>query len=468
MVRRILRKKDILVILFLAFLTPLFYYKLGQSSLVSWDEAWYADIARNILLSGNWFQLNFNANPFFDHPPFGFWLIAISEKIFGFNELGARFAPALAGILSIFTLYFLGKELFNRYIGILAAVALPSATWFLYRARSGNLDTILTFLFLLTLFLILKSSKEKNYLNLLAISFSLLVLTKTVIPFTILPVLVLIFWGNKIYKIKDWIFPTLIFLVLFGGWYWTQYQIKSDFHKHYLHIGTPGITLETSYLENLKLMKDYLYAGIGKWFWPGVISLGLGLFLRQKRFYILAVFFLSFFIPFIFSAKGQIWHLIPLHPILVLSSVGFSYVFLEKLIRKKVLVFFVLGIEVFYLSFIQIKQSWYQFIDIPAFVSDEAILSKEAKNYPQDVLYIDGDFTPAAVFYSEKKVSQIWFDAIPGILSKGESILLITKQERLDGAEIPDDWYDIIKKDRDRILIKSKKDARIAFKFIKT
>ncbi len=452
----LLRKKDILVILFLSLFAPLFYYKLGQTSLVSWDEAWYADIARNILLSGNWFHLKFNGSLFLDHPFFGFWLIAISEKIFGFNELGARFAPALSGMFSIFILYFLGKELFNRYVGILAAVALPSATWFLYRARSGNLDTILTFLFLLTLFFALKASKEKKYLILFAISFVLLALTKTVIPFTILPVLILIFWGNKIYKIKDWIFPIFTFIVLFGGWFWFQYSVIPDFYKHYLQIGMPGINLETSYLGNLKLMKDYLYVGVGKWFWPGVISLGLGLILRQKRFYILAIFFLSFFTPFIFSTKGHIWHLIPLHPILILSSIGFSYIFLKKIIKKKVLLFIILGVGVFYLSFIQIKQSWHQFIDIPAFVSDEAILSRETKNYPQDVLYIDGDFTPAAVFYSEKKVSQIWFGGIQDLFTIEESILLITKQERLDGAEIPKDWYEIIRQDRDRILIKSK------------
>ena len=42
----------LMLLLFLLF-SPLYLYKLGQSSLVSFDEAWYAQIARNVLKNGS-------------------------------------------------------------------------------------------------------------------------------------------------------------------------------------------------------------------------------------------------------------------------------------------------------------------------------------------------------------------------------------------------------------------------------
>src|SRR5687768_4222941 len=123
-------KLDLLLI-FLIFLTsPLFFYKLGDSSLVSWDEAWYGGIARNILQSGNIFHLQFNDKYYFDHPPFGFSLIAGSQKIFGINEFGTRFTPALCGLLTLVVVYLLGKQLFSRSVGFLSALSLLSAPWF--------------------------------------------------------------------------------------------------------------------------------------------------------------------------------------------------------------------------------------------------------------------------------------------------------------------------------------------------
>src|SRR3989344_2144571 len=117
-------KFDFLAIFLLLFLSPLFFYKLGQSSLISFDEAWYADIARNILKSGDTINLTWNGRSFNDHPPAGFWLTALSYLIFGASEFSARFSSALLGLSTLITTYFLGKKLFNRVIGFASAIAL--------------------------------------------------------------------------------------------------------------------------------------------------------------------------------------------------------------------------------------------------------------------------------------------------------------------------------------------------------
>src|SRR3989344_3337898 len=122
--------KNLFIFLFLLVISPLFFYKLGQSSLVNWDEAWYAVISRNILTTGDPLNLIYNGLPYIDHPPAGFWLIALSFKLFGINEFTARLASAVAGFISLIVVYFLGKELFNRAVGITSALALSSSVWF--------------------------------------------------------------------------------------------------------------------------------------------------------------------------------------------------------------------------------------------------------------------------------------------------------------------------------------------------
>lgn len=444
-------KVDILLTLFLLLTTPLFFYKLGQSSLGNWDEAWYAEISRNIVNSGDLINLKWNGASHIEHPPFGFWLTALVFKIFGINDFWARFAQALCGLASIITLYFLGKRLFNRWVGFSSAIALSSAIWFVYRARSGNLDVSLTFLFLTTLLLAILSSSNKKYLIPFSISTSFLLLTKSIVPFTIFPALVLIFYKSKI-KLSDLKIPLLIVITIFGGWFAHQAITEPNFLSHYFQTGLPGIKGEINYLGNFLQIKEYLHSGIGKWFWPGLLGIAIGPLFLQKRFFVLTLFFASFFLPFIFSPKGHIWHLIPLFPIIILAFFGFSYTFIEKFIKVRYLAGILILIFSLYISLHQIKMIWYQFIDIPSYISDEAILSKEAFNYPYR-LYIDGDFDPVGAFYSQKNVKKYLGGDLINLFDNEKEFLLITNPWRLDQSKIDKSRYQILKMDRDKVLI---------------
>lgn len=445
-------KIDISVFFLLALLAPFFFFKLGQTSLVSWDEAWYAAIARNILKTKDIFVMHYNGNVFNDHPPAGFWLIAISFKLLGISEFAARVPSAILGMLTLFVTYLLGKELFNRVVGFSSALALSSASWFLYRARSGNLDVFLTFFFVLTIYLAIKATKNPRYLIWMSISLLLLFLTKSVVPFTALPVLLLIFW-KKIPSRKYLVAPLLVFVLGISLWLYSQFRVYPNILKRYFGIGLPSVSLETDYLENFNIIKGYLHEGIGKWFWPGVFSLFAGLVTRKKSFYILSLFCFAFFAPFIFSSRGQIWHLIPLYPFMILAFFGFAHFFAEIISRNKWIPAVFILIISFYYSFMLLKLNWYQFINIPAFVSDEAILSKEAGLYTGDYI-IDGDFVPAAVFYSNKIVQQTYVGGLTDLFESDDSFVLFTKQERLDSEGINSKEYEILKSDRDKILVR--------------
>ncbi len=442
-------------------LTPLFFYKLGQSSLVSWDEAWYGEISKHILLTGDLFNLVFNNHPFVDHPPGGFWITAIFFKFLGISEFSARFSSAFFGVLSLILTYLLGKKIFNRVVGFSSALALCSSFWFLYRARSGNLDTPLIFFFLLTFYLAIKASENRKYFLLFGLTFAYLTIIKVFAPFLIIPSLVFIFWRSDTHTLKDFIIPIGSSILLYGLWLLIQYVKDPNLVYWHFFNGIRRGDIGGNLLENIKLFNIYLHNGIGKWFWPGVLGTVLVFFLKNKYSAALPLFILTFSLPFFFSPEVHIWHLIPVYPFMILSFFGAFFMILVKLLEFLRLKRFANLISIFllifsgYFSFIQLRAAWYQFIDISAFVTDEAILSKEAQRYQAKILYIDGDFDPAAAFYSDKEVKKLKKDELKPLVEKGEPFLIITNTWRLKDENIPGFMYEILKTDRDKVLIKN-------------
>ncbi len=94
---RALRWKWIIATLLIS--SIVFLSRLYEPSL-SGDAAKYALIAKTMLKEGNYLFPHLGEEPYYKKPPFFFWLIALSFKIFGFNEFAARLPSALFGILS--------------------------------------------------------------------------------------------------------------------------------------------------------------------------------------------------------------------------------------------------------------------------------------------------------------------------------------------------------------------------------
>ncbi len=449
-------RKDLLALTLLSLLAPLFFYKLGQSSLVSWDEAWYGDVARHISQTGDLFNLIYNGTTFTDKPPGGFWIEAIFFKLFGVNEWIARLPQAIAGLVTLYMVYLLGSKLFNRSVGFISAVSLSSSFWFLSRARSGNLDILLTLFFVLTIYLAVLASEKKKFFLPLALSLAFLAMIKGIvfIP-AVIPVLAVLFWKNKLYKIRDFLLPVVLTLGLFGVWILIVFiKEPSQVWWHFNH-SVRESTMENNFIGSLKLFKEYLHNGIGKWFWPGILGVILGIFLKEKRFLILVLFFALYSIQFIFSERLQIWHLIPLHPFMVLLFYGSIWVLGEKIIRSKRLKFvggILLLVFAGYYSLLQIRAAWFQFIDIPAFISDEAILSKEAGKMSGKIL-LDGDFDPAGTFYAGRPVTKLYNQDLKYLFANDQNFLLITNTWRLENERVEKNRYQILKTDRDKVLV---------------
>ena len=97
----------------------LFIPYLGNVALFDWDEINFAEAAREMLVSGNWAQVQVNFTPFWEKPPFFFWLQALSMKIFGINEMAARFPNAICGVFTLQLIFYIGKEHFGLRMALL-------------------------------------------------------------------------------------------------------------------------------------------------------------------------------------------------------------------------------------------------------------------------------------------------------------------------------------------------------------
>src|SRR5207253_3206707 len=113
----------------------LFFGNLGRGSLQDWDEATYAEIAREIGVFHDWIHLHWNYLPWFNKAPLYIWLTA-PLYTFGVNAFWARAVSALAGVGVILLSYAIGKRLYGRPVGVGSAIVLGSCYPF-GRATSG-------------------------------------------------------------------------------------------------------------------------------------------------------------------------------------------------------------------------------------------------------------------------------------------------------------------------------------------
>src|SRR5918911_3913009 len=132
----------------------LLLFRLGATSLQDFDEATYAEIAREISYFQDWVHLHWNYGPWFNKPPLYIWLTAALFQL-GINEFLARLVSALSGAGLILVTYLLGRRYYGWLAGLLAAVILAACYEFVAMARLGQSDELLALFMWLALFAVL-------------------------------------------------------------------------------------------------------------------------------------------------------------------------------------------------------------------------------------------------------------------------------------------------------------------------
>jgi 4-amino-4-deoxy-L-arabinose transferase-like glycosyltransferase len=132
-------------------------WQLGEAGL--WlDEAWHTWAAKHFI-NGNGFGDSINAIGTYKRALYTTTLpILASFIVFGISEFSARLPSALVGTGVIYVGFLLGREIFDRDMGILFASVLALDTFILTWSREARMYIHLQLLFLLAIFLLLKWS----------------------------------------------------------------------------------------------------------------------------------------------------------------------------------------------------------------------------------------------------------------------------------------------------------------------
>jgi 4-amino-4-deoxy-L-arabinose transferase-like glycosyltransferase len=101
--------KRVYLLLF-AIIIAFYLFGLGRLPLVGPDEPRYAQVAREMFLSGDFITPRLGGHTWFEKPALLYWMIVASFKTFGVSEWSARLGPALCGVLTIAAAWCVGRE----------------------------------------------------------------------------------------------------------------------------------------------------------------------------------------------------------------------------------------------------------------------------------------------------------------------------------------------------------------------
>ena len=118
----------------------LFFARLGARALWSSEFRW-AEIAREMLVTHNYFWPTINGRVYYDKPLGSYWLVIFSTPFTGgLNEAATRLPSAIAGLLAVLLLMILVRRFYDARTAILAGVILATSFSFVFFSRDASAD----------------------------------------------------------------------------------------------------------------------------------------------------------------------------------------------------------------------------------------------------------------------------------------------------------------------------------------
>ncbi|MFT3781053.1 MAG: glycosyltransferase family 39 protein [Nibricoccus sp.] len=228
--------------------------RLGTLPLANPDEGRYAEIAREMLVTGDWVTPRLNEVYYFEKPPLVYWLTAASMATFGQNAWAARLPNALLALGGILLTYAAGRRLYGRNAGFAAAVVLGTSALYFVLGRILILDMAVSVFMSAALFCFILGIREQPgrarrlfFYGLYATA-ALATLSKGLIGFLVTGA-VMFLWllvFNQWRRLRPFYLPTgaLLFLAIAAPWHILaaqQNEVWAYFyfvHEHWLRFTT--------------------------------------------------------------------------------------------------------------------------------------------------------------------------------------------------------------------------------------
>ena len=233
----------------------LFIPFIGQCPLFDWDEVNFAECAREMLVTGNYEEVQLHFKPFWEKPPFFIWLQALSMQVFGINEFAARFPNALCGIVSMLSIFHIGKKFHSARFGLGWCLLYLASLLPHFYFKSGIIDPwfnlfIFQAIYQCIQFLSVPSGKSRLHNALFAGFFlGLAVLTKgpAALVIAALSLLAFMLWNRSLRSLFN--LNTLVFgittVLVAGSWFLAEWMsghqnVVKEFYDYQVRLFQTG------------------------------------------------------------------------------------------------------------------------------------------------------------------------------------------------------------------------------------
>ena len=165
--------------------------------------------------------------PFFTHPPLFYLLLNAWVKLTGVNEFTLRFLPFAFSVLSVFMIFKLGEIIYNRRIGLYAALLLAFSPFDIYYAQEAKNYSMSWALGLISFWLfyrLIKNFSSTNFIAYILVTLVSWYTSYTAIIYSFLQgICVFIFFKPR--HIAKWFGAYLYIIILYLPWFnliWKQ------------------------------------------------------------------------------------------------------------------------------------------------------------------------------------------------------------------------------------------------------
>ncbi|HZP86746.1 MAG TPA: phospholipid carrier-dependent glycosyltransferase [Burkholderiales bacterium] len=354
-------KAFLLLIVFIA----LWFGGLNHRKLFDPDEGRYAEVPREMAVTGDFVTPRLNGFKHFAKPPLQYWTTALAYKSFGVKDWTARLWPALTGALGLLLVYFTGSLLFGRAAGIAAGLVLASSLYYVFFAQVATVDMNLTlFIAAATCFIMLGlnalpgSRAERRWMLLAWAAMALAMLAKGLVG-VVFPLMAV---GLYTLIHRQWMLWTrlhpftgaLVFLAIAAPWFVTVSLRNPEFFHFFFvqeHFARYATTIHRR-TEPFWFFLPLLLVGLLPWTWAMLESIREGWRITDKadhfhpqRF--LALWGLSIIVFFSFSSAKMVAYILPAVPALgLLTGRWLSTLSEDQLRRRLVPLVIVMGVAI--------------------------------------------------------------------------------------------------------------------------
>ena len=414
----------------------LIFSSLGKNHLLPWDEAIYAQVAKNIVNTGEYLvQTWMPGKLWFEKPPLYMWAMAGFMRVLGVSEWMSRLPSAISGFSIVLAVYFFAKKRLGKSSAFIAALALLTTVHFLYYSRAAMIDIMVTLFVTSALFLyyVARHSNRTYLWALSGLSIGLAVMSKGVIGLLPFPIIAL-YEVYNIFFLHDkpvaslfcrYLILALYSLVAMLPWHLYMYaRFGQEFFDSY--IGYHVFERATSAIEG-KGQPFYWYLIVLKvsmriWFVALIPAFFCSVYKAFKKDRLIAflVIWVSFVLLFFSSSASKlIWYIIPIYPAAALligrfvqDSVGWITNVTPKLSLPISRFFIYFSLVVFVLTYFYFQKDMVYMDDLAGSPSGlleykDIKYGLEKKLFVTDVLEY-----PLALFYTNGPFEQVNYDIL--------------------------------------------------------